>query len=143
MTPTVLVDVDGTVTVRTFGAPDRRGPYDWSRVGEDEPNLPVIALVRILREAGHRIVFCSGRDAVCIGETWRWLVDHGVALPGDDLFMRAEKDNRPDHEVKAEIYDREIVGNYDVRYVLDDRSAVVRMWRERGLTVLQVAAGDF
>ena len=32
---------------------------------------------------------------------------------------------------------------YDVEFVLDDRDRVVKMWRDRGLKVLQVAEGDF
>ena len=32
---------------------------------------------------------------------------------------------------------------YDVLCVLDDRDQVVRMWRHRGLTCLQVAPGNF
>ena len=34
-------------------------------------------------------------------------------------------------------------GNYNVKFVLDDRNRVVEMWRSLGLTCLQVADGDF
>ena len=57
--------------------------------------------------------------------------------------MRKEGDNRPDEVVKEEIFNENIRGNYSVRFVLDDRSKVVDMWRQLGLKCLQVAEGDF
>jgi hypothetical protein len=45
--------------------------------------------------------------------------------------------------VKLEIFDREIRERYYVVGVFDDRNKVVSMWRSLGLTVYQVADGDF
>jgi hypothetical protein len=66
-----------------------------------------------------------------------------LGVPGEALHMRAHGDNRPDHVVKRELYRRRIKSRYKVTAVLDDRMKVVRMWRGLGLTVLQVADGDF
>ncbi len=96
-----------------------------------------------MRHGGYPVAFVSGRDEVCRQQTETWLLRHQVGLATDPLFMRPHKDNRPDHEVKAEIYKRDIEPHWDVAYVLDDRNQVVAMWRELGLTVLQVADGDF
>lgn len=139
----VLCDVDGTVALMGKGQPGRRRFYDWHRVDEDDPNLPVIRLVGTLRGAGYPIVFLSGRDGACRDATMEWLITNGVAEQGDVLLMRAPKDNRGDDEVKLEIYKREIEPRFRVAWVLDDRDKVVRMWRSLGLTVLQVAPGDF
>jgi len=57
--------------------------------------------------------------------------------------MRPTGDNRKDAIVKREIFDREIRDRYRILFVLDDRNQVVDMWRELGLTCLQVAPGDF
>jgi hypothetical protein len=57
--------------------------------------------------------------------------------------MRRRNDNCPDTEVKLGIYKRHIEPHVQVAYVLDDRDAVAAMWRSIGLTVLQVAPGDF
>jgi predicted kinase len=133
----VLVDIDGTVALM-----GRRSPYDWRRVGADLPNHAVIAAVRAMHAAGHGIVFCSGRDAVCRAETEAWLDLH-VGVPYLGLFMRPEGDSRKDAVVKREIFDREIRDRWAVVGVFDDRQQVVRMWRELGLTVFQVAEGDF
>jgi predicted kinase len=135
--PAVLVDIDGTVALM-----GDRSPYDWSRVGSDTPNQAVIAAVRAMHAAGNAIVFCSGRDAVCRPETEAWL-DLYVGVPYEGLFMRPEGDNRKDAIVKREIFDTEIRDRWRIVGVFDDRRQVVRMWRALGLTVFQVADGDF
>lgn len=149
MRQAVIVDLDGTVADMGKGQPGRRSPYDWHRVGEDTPIGPIVELVRILRIAGHQIVFVSGRDEVCRLVTQHWLIEHGASVgfgvgPADDrLFMRPAGDMRPDEQIKAEIYKHDIEPAWEVAYVLDDRSKVVRMWRDLGLTVLAVADGEF
>jgi predicted kinase len=135
--PVVLVDIDGTVALM-----NGRSPYDWGRVGSDAPNPAVIEAVRAMHAAGHAIVFCSGRDAVCRAETEAWL-DLFVGVPYEGLFMRPEGDSRKDAIVKREIFDTEIRDRWRVVGVFDDRQQVVRMWRALGLTVFQVAEGDF
>ena len=57
--------------------------------------------------------------------------------------MRKKGDQRPDYVIKNEIYDAEIIPNYDVLAVFDDRDQVVRHLRKRGITVFQVAPGRF
>lgn len=133
----VLVDIDGTVALM-----GDRSPYDWDRVGNDLPNPAVITAVRAMRAAGNAIIFCSGRDAVCRPETEAWL-DLYVGVRYEALFMRPEGDGRKDAVVKREIFDREIRDNWRIVGVFDDRQQVVRMWRALGLTVFQVAEGDF
>ncbi|MBM0234795.1 AAA family ATPase [Micromonospora sp. STR1_7] len=133
----VLVDIDGTVALAVS-----RSPYDMTRVGEDQPNPAVIAAVRAMHAAGYGVVFCSGRDASARPATEGWLARH-VRVPYLGLHLRAVGDSRKDSIVKREIYDREIRDRYRVVGVFDDRAQVVRMWRALGLTVFQVADGDF
>jgi hypothetical protein len=57
--------------------------------------------------------------------------------------MRLLGDQRKDSVVKREIFDREVRDHYRIVGVFDDRAQVVRMWRSLGLTVFQVAEGDF
>jgi hypothetical protein len=58
--------------------------------------------------------------------------------------MRRDGDTRPDQVIKRELFKRRVQGLFEVEGVIDDRSKVVRMWREQlGLTCLQVAPGDF
>ncbi len=136
----VICDIDGTLAHMK-----NRGPFEWSRVGEDAPNVYIIALViQLFYDTYHprKVILFSGRDAICRDETVKWLADHGV--PFHELHMRAIGDTRKDSIVKRELYDKYIKGKYDVELVLDDRNQVVDMWRhELGLTCLQVAEGDF
>ena len=135
----IIVDIDGTVAFRdpVFG----RDPYDYSLVRTDMPNEPVIAILQGLWEAGFKLVFVSARDDSCFNDTYRWLVEY--CPPFVKLLMRKTGDKRPDDEVKREIYDKHIKFDYDVVAVFDDRNKVVKMWRELGLTCLQVAEGNF
>ncbi|MEU8407512.1 AAA family ATPase [Micromonospora sp. NPDC048842] len=133
----VLVDIDGTVALAVS-----RSPYDMTRVGQDQPNTAVIAAVRAMHAAGDGVVFCSGRDASARAATEAWLARH-VRVPYLGLHLRAIGDSRKDSIVKREIYDREIRDRYRVAGVFDDRVQVVQMWRSLGLTVFQVADGDF
>ncbi|MEU7586211.1 AAA family ATPase [Micromonospora sp. NPDC049230] len=133
----VLVDIDGTVALAVS-----RSPYDMTRVGEDQPNTAVIAAVRAMHAAGYGVVFCSGRDTSARPATEAWLARH-VRIPYLGLHLRAVGDSRKDWIVKREIYDREIRDRFRVVGVFDDRVQVVQMWRALGLTVFQVADGDF
>jgi predicted kinase len=137
----VLVDIDGTVALIPEGG---RSPYDRTRVSEDVPNQPVIDLVNILRK-DYEVIFVSGREGTeqCYRDTLAWLSKHVQwEIPGF-LFMRPEGDMRNDSIIKYELYNKYIHGKYNVKYVVDDRNRVVEMWRSLGLTVLQVADGDF
>ncbi|MFD6415771.1 AAA family ATPase [Streptomyces sp. NPDC060194] len=133
----VMVDIDGTVALMTG-----RSPFDETRVHEDGPNAAVISVVRAMHAAGHRIVFLSGRTDGCREATEAWLKEH-VPVPYEGLFMRPSGDSRKDSIVKVELFDAHVRDAYDVVCVLDDRSQVVRAWRGLGLTVLQVAEGNF
>lgn len=135
--PAVIVDIDGTVALMAG-----RSPYDETRVHEDRPNLPVIAAVRAMYAAGHNVVFCSGRKDTCRAATEAWIREH-IRIPYAALYMRGADDNRKDSVVKAEIFDQHIRGWYTVAGVFDDRRQVVDMWRAHGLTVFQVADGNF
>ena len=135
-----IVDIDGTLADM---GPCGREPFDWSRVGEDEPIESVIALVSSLEEVGYTILFMSGRDAVCRQDTVEWLQRHVTFNNDIKLFMRPEKDGRKDNIVKYELFNQHVRGKYHVMGVIDDRQQVVDMWRKLGLVVAQVAEGDF
>ena len=138
--PAWIIDIDGTLADGHFGEPGRRGPFDWSRVGEDDLNRPVAAIVRaIARDA--EVIYLSGRSEECLGITRRWL--RSFRLPGGALLMRRANDFRPDAEVKSELFWRDIAPNRCVLGVLDDRDSVVAMWRGMGLMCAQVAPGNF
>ncbi len=135
----VICDIDGTLALNV-----ERSIYDYSKVSTDVPNEPIVSLVRMLATQ-HELVFTSGREDICEADTRAWLAKYAVDTDPDQikLFMRPAGDKRRDAIVKREIFDAHIRDQYRVAYVVDDRNQVVEMWRQLGLTVLQVADGDF
>lgn len=140
LAPAYIVDIDGTVaSMQSCG----RGPFDWSRVGEDTVIENVARVIRMLQRDGYTIIFMSGRDAVCRSETTQWLLDAGLTV--DHLYMRPEGDGRKDSIVKHELFNKNVRGYFDILGVFDDRLQVCKMWEEIGLTLFRVGplASDF
>lgn len=131
-----LVDLDGTACLK-----GDRSPYDETRVLCDTPNESVLRVIHALATDA-AIVFMSGRSEKCRPDTEEWLRQH-YAAPHQGLFMRAAGDTRTDWIVKHELFNQHVRDRYRVLGVFDDRNQVVGMWRALGLTVFQVADGDF
>ena len=129
----IICDLDGTLAL--IGD---RSPYDGASCEKDFVNEPVRS---ILQTSGKAIVFVSGREDKSKPQTLAWLDKHGICF--DALHMRKSGDMRKDSIVKKEIYDEFILDKYNVAFVLDDRDQVVKVWRDLGLTCLQVDYGDF
>lgn len=135
------VDLDGTLALK-----GDRDIYDGSKAHLDTPNAPVLDVVWAMWREGYEIFFCSGRSDEHRNVTVKWICDH-VSLDkqyvDSRLFMRKANDQRRDSVVKLELFDEHIRNRWNVRFMLDDRNQVVDAWRSIGLTVFQVAEGDF
>lgn len=133
----VIVDIDGTLCIH-----QGRDPYDLSKVSEDKPNDPLVDLLRIL-SGSIDIIFFSGREGTkqYREDTAKWINDN-VGIPYQ-LYMRKEKDYRPDEVIKEELYNEIIKDNYYCIAIFDDRNRVIKKWREMGLLACQVYEGDF
>jgi len=131
----IIVDMDGTLALL-----NGRNPYDASRCESDLPNQPVLDTVHKW-QSSLNIIVASGRTDNYQPQTERWLQKYGVNYT--NIYMRKTGDQRKDSIIKEEIYRQNIEGKYNIRFVLDDRQQVVDMWRSLGLTVFQVAEGDF
>jgi hypothetical protein len=136
MKKAIIVDIDGTVSTRFD-----RTPYDYTKVINDLTMPNVIEVVKALWQSGNEILFVTARDDSCYEDTYEWLRLH--CPPFVKLYMRKSGDKRHDAIIKREIYEELIKPNWEVLCVLDDRQRVVDMWREIGLTCLQVDYGDF
>ena len=140
----IICDIDGTLAHMKD-----RGPFEWTKVGQDEPNFTVMGILKNYARLDSyekeveptRIILFSGRDGSCRHETEDWL--HKYHIHYDYLYMRTAGDMRKDSIIKRELFDANVKGVYNVLFVLDDRNQVVEMWRDLGLTCLQVAEGDF
>ena len=131
----VICDIDGTIAEM-----NERGPFHWDKVGQDKPIAVIINLLHILAPH-YEIILVSGRSDESMKHTLAWLEEHHV--PYTSILMRQANDFRKDSIIKRELYEAHIEPRYDVQFVLEDRNQAVEMWREIGLTCLQVAPGDF
>jgi predicted kinase len=131
----IICDLDGTLALL-----NGRNPYDASTCENDLINIPVLEILRKFKDK-YMIIFCSGREDKYLIQTYNFLkkCDNSFKY----LLMRKTGDFRKDAIIKKEIFDEHIKDKYYVEFVLDDRNQVVEMWRELGLTCLQVREGDF
>jgi predicted kinase len=131
----IIVDVDGTLAHIDSSNP--RNIYDASRAAEDLLDDAVGNVVGMAYQNGYRVVIFSGRSRAHQAVTEEWLKLNNV--PYDEIHTRMDGDKRADTIVKKEMYQAFIQGKYHVKYVIDDRPSVCRMWRnELGLKVFQV-----
>lgn len=129
----IIVDIDGTLARM-----HNRGPFEWSRVGEDHCNETI---KNIANSFDGEVVLVSGRDSICRPETEEWLQKNDIKYTR--LLMRPQGNYEKDSIVKENIFEYYIRDYFCIEYVLDDRNQVVEMWRNLGLTCLQVEEGDF
>lgn len=145
----VIFDLDGTIALidhrRHYvqGKGSKATKEDWrnfyAACVDDEPNTPVVVILRVLFMAGHDVIIFSGRSDEVRPQTEEWLNKHRI--PFHSLMMRKEGDYTPDEELKRSWLP--LVSKEQILCVFDDRQKVVNMWRAAGLPCLQVAAGDF
>ena len=140
--PAIICDLDGTLALKHKD----RTWYDASTCDKDDINMPVLEILSALHST-HHIIFCSGRENKDREPTLAFIKKCLPSLIENhdfSLFMRETKDSRKDSIVKHEIYDVCIKDRYEILFVIDDRTQVVRMWRDAlGLTCFQVAEGNF
>lgn len=142
----VIVDLDGTLAVIEHRRHLARGKNkNWKKFEEacvdDLPNGPVIEVVSALHMRGYVIHIFSGRSEAVKPQTLTWLRNNFVQF--DSLTMRPEKDYTPDQELKRKWLYENFPNKEVILCVIDDRRRVVSMWREEGLTCLQVDFGEF
>ena len=150
---TVIFDLDGTLALiddRRALATKPNGKIDWdiffdpANIQLDKPNWPVILMAQTLKKAGHRIVIFSGRSKATKDATKDWL--NQLDIPFDVLKMRPTGRDfmfMPDDKLKQNWLDQLFPDKNDILCIFDDRDKVVKMWRDNGLTCMQVAPGDF
>lgn len=146
MKETVIVDIDGTVA-KVGGRLKylQEEPKNWDsfyeHCDEDEPIQDIIQLVRTSYRCGYKLVFCTGRRESVRKKTENWIEKYiGLKPYSYSLLMRKDNDWRNDTIVKPSMLD---VPAGDVLLVLEDRTSMVKRWRELGYTCLQVNDGDF
>ncbi len=93
------------------------------------------------------IIYCSGRPEEYRQSTLDWLKKFGAPQFSESieypLYMRKDKDYRPDYVVKLELLEQMKADGFHPNLAFDDRDQVVKAWRSVGIRTLQVADGNF
>jgi predicted kinase len=138
----ILCDIDGTIAKMVD-----RGPFEWHKVGSDEPDFMMQFIISSwLSDSTNNVVFLSGRDSVCRNETVEWIKKHFNNVDFTDgsgnckLYMRQADSCIPDEIIKPELFWNHVAPYYNIVSVFDDRPKVVRAWHDIGLKVW--ATGD-
>jgi|TARA_Y100000296_G_scaffold56244_1_gene64518 phosphatidate phosphatase PAH1 len=148
----IIFDLDGTLAIidkrrdlsrKPNGKIDFNKLHDSSLIKHDVPNMPVVKMAQLFAENGFTIVIFSGRSDKTMLTTRSWLTHNRV--PFHTLIMRPHKTMNfvPDEVLKKQMLDNAPFDVDDILMVVDDRQKVVDMWRSLGLTVFQVADGNF
>lgn len=139
--PAVIFDVDGTLCdvrpIRHLLASRDRDRYDRFHEASIHctPNEYVSAAARKAFADGIAVLVVTGRSEKHRVLTVQWLSNYHI--PCTALFMRPARDYRPDYEVKRDLL-AEIRRTWRPIEAWDDNPAVIRLWNEEGLHVVEV-----
>lgn len=140
LNPVIVVDLDGTVAMKSD-----RSPYDYSRVYEDSVVEDVMEVVQSVVNRPEKVdlVFLSGRNESCREQTTKWIDDKlNLSVPYDLHMRPSTEPNDPDFYVKDRLFEKHL-SHRRVYCILDDRRQVVQCWRTKGVTCLDVAGNKF
>lgn len=142
-----IVDIDGTIADNSHRLHHiQKCPKNWdaffAEVGGDKPIPHMVRLLDDLQQYWVRFVYVTGRPERCRRDTERWLDRNDLPI-GEEMYMRADGDRRPDYIVKKEMLDRLLAEGWTPIMAFVDRDSVVAMWRENGVPCAQVAPGAF
>jgi FMN phosphatase YigB (HAD superfamily) len=141
----VLFDIDGTLADATHREPllgASPGPEQWAAFFNamwDDPLIePVAALYRAVWTV-ERVIVSSARPESHRGMTLDWFARHD--LPVGLVMLRPPGDTREDFQVKRDALVRVQEMGLAPRYAVDDKPAVVAMYRSNGIVCLQAGPG--
>jgi phosphoglycolate phosphatase-like HAD superfamily hydrolase len=137
----VIFDVDGTLadvsSIRHHVVGTRQ--KNFNAFHEQSVNVPphphVVQMAHDAKKAGHDVIVVTARKAQWRPHTAMWLAQNNV--PSDAMFMRADNDQRPDYDVKQDIYNK-INKSWDVVHAVDDNPNVLRLWAEKNIPTTRV-----
>ena len=151
----VIFDLDGTLAdihIRRDASTKSDGKINWdvffdpANIHLDIPKSTVIKTAQGLVKAGYKIAIFSGRSKKTKTVTREWLDKYKV--PYNILKMRPTSKEwmyMPDDKLKQYWLEDLFPGKAKnkILCVFDDRDKVVKMWRDNGITCMQVAEGNF
>lgn len=126
----IIVDLDGTLALNMH-----RDPFDFSEALLDQKNVPVAMLVELYREKGYKVLLVTGRDAVARPVSLQWLKENNIAI---DAFYGRPEGNFEKADIIKERMLYSIVQKYYVELVIEDRTKLIEMYRDKGIQCIQV-----
>ena len=143
----VIVDVDGTLvdvsTVRhhvILSHPENRGYRDYHAFHRAASWCPPIRatvdLVDAERACGRAVIIMTARKEEWKASTVGWLASHGIAW--DEIYMRADHDDRKDALVKADLLAKVRARGWNVVRAYDDNPSIIALWRSEGIPVVEI-----
>lgn len=135
----VMTDLDGTLALATH-----RRYSQFEHVSTDTPDPFVRDILFNLTQNDERaLIVVTGRPDLdnCRSDTEQW-IQEVADLPLELLLMRDANDHSPDTLVKQRLFRENIVGQYTVDLVLEDKPSLVKMWRNEGLRCYEVANNE-
>lgn len=145
----VLCDIDGTIAdtkhrlhyVKVAEGEKKDWKGFFSEMHLDPVRQDVKEILIQHYNEGKTIIFLSARPDNYKDVTLKWLADNYLSF-AYTLIMRQAHDKRPDTETKRDMLNMHFPDKGVIHSIIDDRPAIVRLWREMGITnVLDVGAG--
>lgn len=149
MSKTVIFDLDGTLAdirhrLKSIDKSGKKTGINWDKFFKDctndKPREDVIKINQILKNH-FRIHIITGRNEMVRTETENWLNKYKVHF--DELTMRGKNNRLPDYVLKRQWLKELYPDIRDILCVFEDRSRVVKMWRDEGIPCYQVKEGDY
>lgn len=152
MTDAVIFDVDGTLLDNSHRLHYiRERPRDWNKytaaIHDDSPIENVIRIARMYVESYDphdiTVLALTGRNEREREATLSQFHRFAIPISSNNLYMRPDNNfDRDDDFKRLELWALRELG-YNVTTAFEDRTRCVEMYRNQGVTCLQVGNGDF
>lgn len=134
----VIFDMDGTLadvsSIRHHVVNKPRGMKNFHAFHAESVNVPanpvVAAAARQAHSEGLAVLIVTARSVQWRHHTAFWLAINDI--PSDGMWMRPDRDHRPDVQVKTDILKR-IRASFDVVHAWDDNPAIIELWKSHGI----------
>lgn len=127
MIPPVVFDIDLTLTAER---------YHNDQVRDLRPNPLMVNLAISLAKSGVPVVISTARPERLWHQTWYWLKHQGIVF--EDLYMREDKDDRPDPDVKRQQAESILTNWGNVLLWYDDNPGNVAVVKNLGIPAILV-----
>lgn len=140
-----IFDIDGTLSkpgerLKYLQQKPKNFDAFYDGMINDKINNGIASVYRSLVPLYH-VALVTGRPERYRQTTLDWLLMKNLYPFRIEIWMRKDGDYRPDYVVKSEIVKE--IGLELIDCIFEDRQQVVDAYRELGLTVCQVAEGNY